>query len=120
MATPKAELANLPKRRPLKLTPWEVFMPLCCSKRNKDTFEKIEEYIRTKLSLDYMLRESDEFDRVKMYLFNTNELYVFDNIDRVKSRVLNHHLKDHLFDMERFKHSYQQILNNQKLFDILV
>jgi hypothetical protein len=112
------DLSSLPKRRPLRLTYSEIILPLFCSNRHKDVFGKVENYIRTKLSLDYMLRESDEFDRVKAMLLNPQELYVFENMDRVKSRILNNNINEQ-FEMEKFRQAYQQALTNQKIMSVI-
>jgi hypothetical protein len=108
----------MPKKKPMRLTISEVVFPLCCSKRYNDTFQKIEEYQRVKLSLDNILRDSEEFDRVKRYLFNSHELYVFENMDRISSRIFNANLKEH-FDYEKFKISYQQTITNSKFIEII-
>jgi hypothetical protein len=110
-------LTRLTRREPLKLTLSEAIFPLFCSSR-KDIFQKIREYIKAKLSLDNILKESDEFDRVKRYLFNSYELYVFENLDRVNSRIVNHNLEEQ-FDCEKFRHSYQQVLTNPKFMQII-
>jgi lysyl-tRNA synthetase class I len=110
-------LTRITRREPLKLTLSEAIFPLFCSSR-KDIFQKIKDYIKAKLSLDNILKESDEFDRVKRYLFNSHELYVFENMDRVNSRILNRTLEEQQFDCETFRHSYQQ-LTNPKFIEII-
>jgi hypothetical protein len=105
-------------KKKLKLSLKETIFPLFFSSRYKDIFQKISEYIKTKLSLDNILRESDEFDRVKKYLFNSYELYVFENIDKVNHRIPNIGLKEQ-FDYEKFKQYHQQILENQKFMEII-
>jgi hypothetical protein len=89
---------------------------LCCSGRNRDLFSKIEEYIETKLSLGNILRESDEFEKVKMFLFNPNELYVLRNIDRVKSRILSGKPEDD-YNTEKFKQAYNHLISNHKFME---
>jgi hypothetical protein len=111
-------LFRLTRKEPLRLTLKEIICPLFCSRRYKETFLKIEEYIRLKLSLDNILKDSEEFDRVKKYLFNSHELYVFENLDRVSSRIFNMNLKEQ-FDFDKFKLSYQQTLANSKFLEII-
>jgi hypothetical protein len=113
-----ADLPRFTKKEPLKLTLKEIIFPLICSTRFKDIFQKIEQYIRVKLSLDNLLRESEEFDRVKRYLFSSHELYVFENMDRVNSRILHHNLKEN-FEYEKFKISHQQVATNPKFMEII-
>jgi hypothetical protein len=108
----------MPRQKPLRLSLSEIVFPLCCSLRYKDTFQKIEEHIRVKLSLDNILRDSEEFDRVKRYLFNSHELYVFENMYRVSDRILKVNLKEH-FDYDKFKLSYQQSITNLKFLEVV-
>jgi hypothetical protein len=112
------DLTKFTKKEPLQLTLKEIIFPQTFSSRYKYTFHKIEECIKQKLSLDNILRESDEFDRVKRYLFNSHELYVFENLDRVSCRILNCKLDEH-FDNEKFKLCLQQAGTNPKFIDII-
>jgi hypothetical protein len=100
----------------LRMTIKESIFPPFCTRR-KELYDKIDAYVRHKLSLDYILKESDEFDRLKMYMFNKDEVYVFDNIDRFRSSILNGQIDDK-FESEKFKKAYQTI-SNQKLVDVL-
>jgi hypothetical protein len=92
--------------------------PLGLSKRNRDLFKKIQNYLKVKLSVDNLVRESDEFDLLKKYLFNESELYVFENIEKYKSRILSYEKKKR-FEIEHFNKAYTDIQGNKKLNEIL-
>jgi hypothetical protein len=96
----------------------ELLLPVTCSSRYKDLYRKIENHVRTKLSLDNLLKESDEFERLKMYLFDSNELYVFNNYDRTKNGILNNQ-KEFDFNGELYKYAFQQMNGNKKLVDVI-
>lgn len=51
----------------------DLICPLYFSKSYKRVYNKIDEYVKTKLSLDNIIKESNEFDRIKKYLFNSHE-----------------------------------------------
>jgi hypothetical protein len=112
------DMTKFAKKEPLELTLKEIILPRIFSSRYKDIFHKIEEYVKHKLSLDNILRESDEFERVKRYLFNSHELYVFENLDRMTCRILNCKL-DERFDYEKFKTCLQHIGTNPKFIDMI-
>jgi hypothetical protein len=109
---------SMQKRKQLTMTFTETFFPLTFTRRYKDVYAKIDNYVRLKLSLDNLLKESDEFEKLKMYIFNSQELYVFENIDRFKSRILSSPGAEP-FDNERFKKAFQQASANQKLLDVI-
>jgi hypothetical protein len=50
---------------------------------------------------------------MKQYIFNNNELYVIDNIDRLKCKMLNYKYNN-TFDKCKFKECYKQSLSNFK------
>jgi hypothetical protein len=71
-----------------------------------------------KLSLDNIVKDLDELDRVKMYLFNNPELYILENMDRFKSTFLSFKERD-IFDIDKFKLSYKQVMSNHKLIKLM-
>jgi hypothetical protein len=87
--------------------------------RYNNIYKKISSYMSSKLGIENFLRESDEFERLKRYVFNKQELYVFENMDRFKSRVLNKESLTESFDYDDFKKAYMQTLTNQKLLDVI-
>jgi hypothetical protein len=78
-------------------------------------YKRIDNYVRSKLSLDYLLNESNEFERIKAFLFDSNELYVLENINRLKCKVFNSKDKE-AFETEKFKRCYLEVQKNKKLF----
>jgi hypothetical protein len=57
------------------------------------------------------LNESSEFERVKAFLFDSNELFVLENLNRYKCKVFNS--KDiNAFNEEKFKQCYLQVQNS--------
>jgi hypothetical protein len=105
--------------KPIKLTFAERIFPLMCTSRYNDIYKKINSYMSSKLGIENFLRESDEFERLKKYVFNKQELYVFENMDRFKSRVLSKESFTDGFDYDDFKKAYMQTLTNQKLLDVI-
>jgi hypothetical protein len=65
-----------------------------------------------------MLKSSDEFDRLKRYTFNNDELYVFENYDKIQNIILEQKTGDH-FDLEKMKKCYQKIIANENLVKAL-
>jgi hypothetical protein len=89
----------------------DIIMPLACSSKYNDVYKKIDSYLRSKLSLDNILKESNEFKKLKMYLLSSEELYVLENIDRFRKSIVNDNLSE-TFDFQKFKSSHQQAQSN--------
>jgi hypothetical protein len=99
------------KQKKLKLALRDLICPLIYLSRYDKVYRKIDEYVRNKLSLDYFLNESSEFERVKAFLFDSNELFVLENLNRYKCKVFNS--KDiNAFNEEKFKQCYLQVQNS--------
>jgi hypothetical protein len=115
---PGIDVLPLIKRKPYKLSYHEILLPFRCSDRYNELFKKIESYVHSKLSVDFFMKESEEFEKLKLYMFNSQELYVFNNIDKLKSRILTSTPEDG-FDYQRFKQVYLNVLSNNKLIDVI-
>lgn len=96
----------------------EIICPLRLSKRYNELYKSINDYVETKLSLDYILKELEGLERMKAYLFNNDELYVLDNIDRFRNNMLDYKTKDE-FEIRKFRRAYRTITENTKFNSIL-
>jgi hypothetical protein len=111
------EEKQLLKHKKMKMSCKDVICPLSLTNRY-DLYKKVDLYIRNNLSLNYILQQLDDLEVMKRYVFSTQELYVLDNYDKLKNRML--YLRDkESFEPEKFKSSYQQVHMNQKLISLL-
>jgi hypothetical protein len=106
------------KRKQLTMTFQETIFPLAFTSRYKHLYAKIDTYVKQKLSLDNLLKESDEFEKLKKYTFSPSELYLFENIDRFKTGILSPAV-DQPFDHDKFKKAFLEALTNQKLQELI-
>jgi hypothetical protein len=96
----------------------DIFCPMFMSSRFKNVYNKIDVYIKKKLSHESLLKSSEEFERLKAYLYNEQELYVFNNIHRF-SNIMLEKKEEEVFDLKRFKGCYNNISQNTKLKKII-
>jgi hypothetical protein len=106
------------KQKKLVMSMRDVICPISMTKRYEEIYKKVDYYIRNRLSLDFILKQFDDLDKTKSYVFSSNELFIIENYDRVTNRILNYKVKEK-FDIERFKNVYQEVSRNAKFMDIL-
>jgi hypothetical protein len=106
------------KRERYKLTFRNIICPLSYLTKHSRVFKKVDTYVRKRLSLDHFIKLSEEFDRVKSYLLNDEELYVFNNIYKFRNVILEKDSEES-FDPGRFKLYSQKLNTNSKLLKLV-
>ena len=91
--------------------------PLFLLKRRNANIKHIDEYIRTKLSLENLLKNVEDVERLKICLLDEDEFYFFNLLDRFVAKKI---LKIEEYKPEKFKLCYEKIKSsNSKLIRIL-
>jgi hypothetical protein len=101
------------KDKKLRLTLTDVLCPMVYLKTYNKQYNQIDSYLRTKLSLDNLMKVCEEIDILKTYVFNKDELYVVENLDKIRCRMLSYS-PDENFDYSKYKGSYKRVLSNIK------
>jgi hypothetical protein len=96
----------------------DIICPLSLTSRYNDIYKKVDFYVRNQLSLNHILKELDDFECMKKFVYTSQELYVLENYDKLKNRMLNYRKQD-CFELEKFKSSYQQLTPNLKFMNCL-
>jgi hypothetical protein len=106
------------KLKKLSVSYKHFFCPIVYLRNSNEVYKRINYYLKAKLSLDNIVKDLDDLDKLKMYIFNNPELYLLENMDRFKSTFLSFKQREP-FDAEKFKHSYKDVVSNQKLIQLM-
>lgn len=60
----------------------ELICGILCRKKSKNIIllEKVEEYLKEKISIEFVLKKLNEVDKIKFSIFNNEQLYLFNTI----------------------------------------
>jgi hypothetical protein len=115
----KHQFDSLVKKQKVIVPTWkDILLPIRFSSQS-DTYRKIEAYLRSKLSCDYLLKQNDDLDRLKFYLFSKEECYFFNHMDKFKNPILCEKYSYNDFDSNMFRTYYYIALKNDKFTRLL-